>query len=105
MGRLEGLSLVPGGIRAQAAQVPPGLLVGTFAPRHPIASGADGIQAARTYKTEDEIRRGATDFETWRDLYNAGFPTYEGPELADLVLGGSHTLKDAYDEARGTGVR
>lgn len=38
------------------------------------------IQAARTYKTEAEIRRAATDFETWRDLYNAGFPTYETPE-------------------------
>ena len=38
------------------------------------------IQCARRYPTESQIRRAAADFETWRDLYYAGFPTY----LADL---------------------
>lgn len=35
------------------------------------------LRAARAYPTEDQIRRAATDFETWRDLVNAGFPDYE----------------------------
>jgi hypothetical protein len=35
------------------------------------------LRAARAYPTEDQIRRAATDFDTWRDLVNAGFPEYD----------------------------
>lgn len=38
------------------------------------------IQCARTYKTEAEIRRVTSDFETWFDLLKADFPAYEIPE-------------------------
>jgi hypothetical protein len=35
------------------------------------------LQAARTYQTEAEIRQALTDFETWDELLNAGFPPVE----------------------------
>jgi hypothetical protein len=35
------------------------------------------VQCGRTYPAESQIRRAATDFETWRDLYQASFPDYE----------------------------
>jgi hypothetical protein len=38
------------------------------------------LQCARTYPQESQIRRAATDFETWRDLYQAGFPPYPAME-------------------------
>lgn len=38
------------------------------------------LQCARTYPTDSEIRNAVTDFETWRDLIQAGFPAYEAPE-------------------------
>lgn len=37
------------------------------------------VQCARTYTTEDEIRRAVADFQTWRDLADAGFPPVEAP--------------------------
>jgi hypothetical protein len=37
------------------------------------------LQCARTYPTEAEIGRATADFETWFDLIQAGFPTYEAP--------------------------
>lgn len=38
------------------------------------------IQAARTYKTEAEMRTASSDFKTWFDLRQAGFPSYEAPD-------------------------
>lgn len=38
------------------------------------------IRCARAYPTEAQIRRAATDFESWWDLVDAGFPAYEAPE-------------------------
>jgi hypothetical protein len=35
------------------------------------------VQCARTYPTESQIGSAAADFRTWRDLCDAGFPTYE----------------------------
>lgn len=43
------------------------------------------IQAARTYKTEAEIGTACADFETWFDLRQAGFPTYETPDGEPLA--------------------
>jgi hypothetical protein len=43
------------------------------------------IEAARTYKTEDEIRQVLTDFRTWDELPNAGFPAYERPDREPLA--------------------
>jgi hypothetical protein len=37
------------------------------------------LQCARTYKTEAQIGNAVTDFETWHDLIQAGFPGYEAP--------------------------
>lgn len=44
------------------------------------------LQAARTYQTESQIRRAVADFESWRDLAEANFPSYpaaEGESPAD----------------------
>lgn len=38
------------------------------------------LQCARTYPTESQIRHAVADFETWRDLAEAGFPPYEAPD-------------------------
>ncbi len=38
------------------------------------------IRCARTYQTESQIRRAATDFDTWSDLVDAGFPPYPAEE-------------------------
>jgi hypothetical protein len=38
------------------------------------------IRCARAYPTESQIRRAATDFDSWWDLVDAGFPPYEAPE-------------------------
>jgi hypothetical protein len=38
------------------------------------------LRCARAYPTESQIRRAATDFDTWWDLVDAGFPPYEAPE-------------------------
>lgn len=43
------------------------------------------LQCARTYRTESEIRHAVTDFETWRDLVNGGFPTYDAPDGEPLA--------------------
>lgn len=37
------------------------------------------LQCARTYPTEAEIGNAIADFETWFDLIQAGFPTYDAP--------------------------
>lgn len=37
------------------------------------------LQCARAYPTEAQIRNAITDFETWFDLIQAGFPAYEAP--------------------------
>jgi len=37
------------------------------------------LQAAKTYKTEAEIRQALTDFRTWGELLNAGFPPVDAP--------------------------
>lgn len=36
------------------------------------------LQCARTYQTESEFRRAVAEFETWRELSDANFPTFEG---------------------------
>lgn len=44
------------------------------------------IQCARTYQTDSQIGHAVADFETWRDLAEAGFPAYEpedGEPLSD----------------------
>lgn len=38
------------------------------------------LQCARTYETEAQIRHAVSDFETWHDLVEAGFPPYEAPD-------------------------
>lgn len=38
------------------------------------------LQAARTYKTESEIRQASAEFETWSALIEADFPAFEAPE-------------------------
>lgn len=35
------------------------------------------LQAARAYKTDEEIRQASAEFETWSDLVNSGFPRYD----------------------------
>ena len=37
------------------------------------------IQCARAYPTEAQIGKALADFETWWDLIQAGFPSYEAP--------------------------
>jgi hypothetical protein len=43
------------------------------------------IQAARTYKTEAEMRNAITQFKTWFELIQAGFPSYEAPDGEPLA--------------------
>lgn len=42
------------------------------------------LQAARTYLAEAQIRQLLTDFRTWDDLLNAGFPSIEMPPDAEI---------------------
>jgi hypothetical protein len=48
------------------------------------------LQAAKAYPTEAEIRQALTDFTTWDQLLNAGFPPVDAPadEPADAQDGG-----------------
>jgi hypothetical protein len=55
------------------------------------------LQAARTYQTEAEIRQALTDFETWDELLNAGFPAVERPADAER-----YDPRDADEIARDT---
>jgi hypothetical protein len=43
------------------------------------------IQCARTYQTESQIGNAITDFRTWFDLIQAGFPEYKAPEGEPLA--------------------
>lgn len=38
------------------------------------------VQCAKTYPTEAQIRHVVTDFETWHDVVNSGWPEYPAPE-------------------------
>lgn len=38
------------------------------------------LQCARAYPTETQIQHAVRDFESWRDLVAAGFPSYESGE-------------------------
>lgn len=40
------------------------------------------IQCARTYKTINEIRHAVSDFDTWHDLVQAGFPSVYVDDIA-----------------------
>lgn len=43
------------------------------------------LRCARAYSTEYEIRLAVTDFGSWKDLIQAGFPAYETPDGEPLA--------------------
>jgi len=55
------------------------------------------IKCARTYPTEAQIRHAVSDFATWHDLVDAGFPTY--PVSADEPSADSRTPAERQRDA------
>jgi hypothetical protein len=57
------------------------------------------LQCARTYPTEAQIRNAITDFKSWFELIQAGFPPYEIPEGESPADWRTQVEKD-HDSAR-----
>lgn len=57
------------------------------------------LQCARAYPTEVQIGRAVADFESWRDLSDAGFPPYDAPDGEPLADHRTAAERD-HDRAR-----
>lgn len=57
------------------------------------------IKCAEVYGSEAEVRRASDGLGSWTALHEAGFPTFESTEPADLEAAGIHTgPPDAFEQ-------